>query len=1261
MKKKLPALLLCAVLMLTFAPQVVWAVGETNDATQTDILEGKADLVSAGAATPTGLPEMTTDEGAYALMPELAGASYTYVDENGDTKTTGALTVTPITAASSTLASGWYVVNSNVNRSTITVTGDANLILVDGVALSVTGSDRTAGINVSSGNSLTVYGQSEGTGELRTTGGEYGAGIGGNGNSSDSCGTVTINSGTVIAQGGQYAAGLGSGSYGIGGSITINGGTINATGGTDGAGIGGGSSSSGGDITINGGMVTATGGQMGAGIGSGGTAGGNYSVNGGNITISGGTIVATGGEYGAGIGGGIYASGGNINISGGTLTATGSGDNWGGTGIGGGFDRSGDNIIISGGTVSAKGRAFSAGIGGSGSANAGSITISGGTVMARGGSQAYYGCAAGIGGGSTGSGGTVVLTGGVVFAEADPGGMDVGTGQKVTDTSRHGTLEISGTVALFLKNNNCVAVTTSTHARQTFTNHIANRADYGIPVHWSGNFGAYLRLHTLSYDRNNGNGTAPAQVTQHIDTKASVGSGALSRTGYIFSGWNTAADGGGTNYAAGSTFAFYDNATLYAVWIPRTYTVYYYSNGGSGSTASSSHTYDVPKALAANTFARTGYTFGGWATSPGGAVAYSDGQSVVNLTSGSTVYLYAKWTPHTYTVNYDANGGLGSTASSSHTYGEAKALTLNGFTKTGYTFAGWAATAGGAAVYSNGQSVSTLTAEDGGTVTLYAKWTPSTYTISYDANGGAGSTASSSHAYDAAKALTVNGFTRTGYTFAGWATSAGGAVVYSNEQNVSNLTAEAGVTVTMYAKWTPHTYTVSYDANGGSGSTEPSSHTYDAAKTLTDNSFMRTGYTFAGWATSMEGAVTYADGQSVMNLTSADGGTVLLFAVWTANTYTVNYDANGGLGSTASSSHTYDAAKTLTANGFTRIGYTFAGWATSAGGAAVYSNGQSVLYLTAKAGDTVTLYAKWAPHTYTVSYDANGGIGTTEPSSHTYDVAKPLTPNGFRRAGYAFSGWAVSTDGAYVYEDVQHVNNLTSEDSATVTLFAVWNRETKSIPRGTVITGANVRSGPGSSYSVIGFAPRGTMYLLAGQSGLWYKIYFDGKVGYILSSYFSVSSTTPVPQPSPTPESVQGTIVNCNNSVNVRSGPGTNYSAIGSALKGAAYTVMGQSGLWYKIAFGGNVGYISAGYFMVSSTASALQPPAAESSVQGTIINCNSSVNVRNGPGTNYAIIDSAPKGATYTVIGKSGAWYRIEFNGKLAYISESYFSVSNA
>jgi hypothetical protein len=243
---------------------------------------------------------------------------------------------TSVDSGTTVLSTGTYIVNQNVEISNrITVSGDVNLILADGYTL-----NAGKGINVSEGNSLTIYGQTNQTGALIIESvDEKNAGIGGNGvvggdDLTGTAGTITICGGTVTAKGGNCAAGIGGGYKGAGGTISIIGGTVTAVGGENAAGIGGGvNGASGGTVTISGGTVTATGGEYDGKTGGAGI-GGGFCDSGGTVTISGGTVIATGGSTGAGIGGGYMGAGGTVTISGGTVTATG---NSGGAGIGRGF------------------------------------------------------------------------------------------------------------------------------------------------------------------------------------------------------------------------------------------------------------------------------------------------------------------------------------------------------------------------------------------------------------------------------------------------------------------------------------------------------------------------------------------------------------------------------------------------------------------------------------------------------------------------------------------------------------------------------------------------------------------------------------------------------------------------------------------------------------------------------------------------------------------------------------------------------------
>lgn len=412
------------------------------------------------------------------------------------------------------------------------------------------------------------------------------------------------------------------------------------------------------------------------------------------------------------------------------------------------------------------------------------------------------------------------------------------------------------------------------------------------------------------------------------------------------------------------------------------------------------------------------------------------------------VTLTAKWTPATYIVNYDGNGATsGQTPSSTHKFDEAKKLTANGFQRTGYLFNGWNTKADGSGTsYKDQQSVMNLPGASSGKVTLYAQWTPITYTINYHGNGSTGgSTASSTHVYDVAKNLTTNGFQKIGYTFIGWNTKTDGSgTSYKDQQSVKNLTTKNGTVIELYAQWKPNTYTIKYDGNGAtSGQTPSSTHEYDVAKNLTANGFKKTGYTFIGWNTKANGSgISYKDQQSVKNLISANGGTITLYAQWKPHTYTIKYDGNTATGGkTPSSTHVYDVAKNLTANGFKKTGYTFIGWNTKANGSGTsYKDQQSVKNLTAVDGATITLYAQWKPNTYIIEYHGNGATGGTTPNStHTYDEAKKLTPNGFHKDGYIFDGWNTKQDGSGTsYKDQEEVKNLTDVNKATIILYAKW-------------------------------------------------------------------------------------------------------------------------------------------------------------------------------------------------------------------------------
>ena len=406
------------------------------------------------------------------LLPVTALANdatnVTYLNKNGKKATCASATV--VEDSTSTWSGGtdspnWYVVNQNVTiEARIEVSGKVNLILADDCTLTA-----KKGIHVGSGNSLTIFGQSAGSGTLTAEldgDADIGyAGIGGDRNDGTH-GGIIINGGIVKAVGGEYAAGIGGGnpSKTRSGNITINGGSVTATGGTGAAGIGGGGSNTGngGNITITGGTVNATGGDNAAGIGS-----GNHDQQkiGRTITIEGDAyVIAQGGLRGAGIGSGASNKAGNIsaiaiggdaevNATGG-LGGAGIGGSYGGaeigaitidgnaqvTAFGGNWDEaSGDiSVITSGGAGIGSGGMGGGSITGS-TETPGNIVIAGGTVEATGGNGKYYvdkGASSGAGIGSGGSPlsavGDIVINAGTVTATGGKDAAGIGSGTNGT-------------------------------------------------------------------------------------------------------------------------------------------------------------------------------------------------------------------------------------------------------------------------------------------------------------------------------------------------------------------------------------------------------------------------------------------------------------------------------------------------------------------------------------------------------------------------------------------------------------------------------------------------------------------------------------------------------------------------------------------------------------------------------------------------------------------------------------------------------------
>ena len=305
---------------------------------------------------------------------------------------------------------------------------------------------------------------------------------------------------------------------------------------------------------------------------------------------------------------------------------------------------------------------------------------------------------------------------------------------------------------------------------------------------------------TISYSGNGAtSGDTPTAQSYYAGGQTltlSSNAGNLARTGYTLVGWNSAANGSGSAYAIGGANAtFGADTTLYAQWLGSTYSILYTGNGSTSGSAPSSQSYvygDPGLTLRGNSspLLRTGYNFTGWNTQPDGSgTAYTESQTAVTF-PGDTV-IFAQWSGNTYTVTYDANTGTVSSPSASFLYGNS--ITLLTPTKTGYTFQGWYdSTTAGSKIADGGASYSAALSR-----TLYAQWLISSYTYTYNANGGSVDTSTVLYTYGDPN-ITLRTPTRTSYQFNGWYTADTGGTRIGGAGD-SHLPT---VTRTLFAQWT---------------------------------------------------------------------------------------------------------------------------------------------------------------------------------------------------------------------------------------------------------------------------------------------------------------------------------------------------------------------------------------------------------------------------------------------------------------------------
>jgi uncharacterized repeat protein (TIGR02543 family) len=485
------------------------------------------------------------------------------------------------------------------------------------------------------------------------------------------------------------------------------------------------------------------------------------------------------------------------------------------------------------------------------------------------------------------------------------------------------------------------------------------------------------------------NGGVGSMETQTSSAEANLATNSFTFADRTFTGWNTSADGRGTNFTNSQSYPFLANLNLYAQWGN---IITFSSQGatsGSPSRTSESWSSGSINLPTFGSMVKAGYTFDGWTA---GSQTYAAGSS---YTPTAGITFNPVWTPITYTISFNANLATSGAVPSNQSWATgSSALTLSGNTgtlvKSGYTFGGWATTAS--------STTPVTTYSTSASQIFYAIWTPISYTITYSLADGTSALPTQPNQRIGSFFTLAGTPTRANYNFAGWSdstTAYGAGATYT-------ITASTPSAITLTAQWIP-IYTVSYILNGSTDSvTAPALYNSGTLISLATTPSL-TGHTFDGWVDSSNNLRAASSSFTVVENST-------LQARWTAIPYSVTYNLGGASGTLALQSSLTINQSFPVASTPIRAGYIFTGWSDSS---TVYAAGSTYVI----ASRNVTLTAQWAAIAYTVTFDLGGGVGTLPTRSDGFigsTFALPSSGSNPTRLAHTFTGWS---DGSALYAE----------------------------------------------------------------------------------------------------------------------------------------------------------------------------------------------------------------------------------------------------
>jgi len=424
-----------------------------------------------------------------------------------------------------------------------------------------------------------------------------------------------------------------------------------------------------------------------------------------------------------------------------------------------------------------------------------------------------------------------------------------------------------------------------------------------------------------------------------------------------------------------------DDKTIYAKWIPITYTIQYLSGIYISSTVDPDikdhDQQDFHLKGSVDAFAISGCSQDGWSLTDLGQKDYELGAL---YEGNSSLKLYPHWDCPVYNVSYETNGGVNNSMNITKYTGHSK-IALLPATYDGFHFGGWYKEI---ALKNKIENIENINND----ITVYAKWNNEiVYNPGSALNGTSAAEDKQLKAKDAKITLkkSINNYVRDHYKLDGWAVEDGKQKVYA-----LGFSYTANEDLLLYPYWKPVEYTATYDLNEGSMDADLSfKYTIESANIVLSVP-SREGYDFVGWLDSETGEV-------ITELPQGSYGDRTLTAQWTLKTYIITYNAGEGEGNVAPDTKTHGVDIALSSETFTRTGYTQDGWENV--------NGDVVSSPYTENAD-ITLYPHWVINTYTITYVLEEGASNDNDNPASYTVeTDAFTLKDAVKNGYTFEGW----------------------------------------------------------------------------------------------------------------------------------------------------------------------------------------------------------------------------------------------------------------